>query len=342
MKRKFILTLLPALLAVGIGLPVMAATTIKIATIVPDGTRWMNDMRAAASEIEQRTQGRVKFKLYAGGVQGTDAQVLRKMRIGQLHGGAFTNGGMRLFHPDAEIYGLPMLFRDQEEISFVRARMDAKLEQRLRDAGYESFGFAGGGLAYLLSSKAIASREDAKGLKIWIPEGDRVARGAANALGIAPVALPPTDVMTGLQTELIDTVMGPAVGVIVMQWHTAMTHIVDLPLAYSYATLIIDKRVFNRLSDQDQAIVSEVMRRVYQGFDQYNVEDDKQAYQALLADGLTQVHIDADEREQWHQLIQASNEETASEAGMDEQLIAQIDCLLSAYRSGQEGADCGS
>ena len=109
--------LFTALAALALAGPAPAATTIKIATIVPDGTGWMKDMRAAAAEIEQRSEGRVKFKLYAGGVQGTDAQVLRKMRIGQLHGGAFTNGGMRLFHPDAEIYGLPMMFRNLDEIT---------------------------------------------------------------------------------------------------------------------------------------------------------------------------------------------------------------------------------
>jgi TRAP-type C4-dicarboxylate transport system substrate-binding protein len=337
---KTCLSLFTTLALLATSMPALAVTTIKIATIVPDGTGWMTDMRAAAAEIEERTEGRVKFKLYAGGVQGTDAQVLRKMRIGQLHGGAFTNGGIRLFHPDAEIYGLPMVFSNQAEIEFVRGRMDAELQRRLEEAGYASFGFAGGGLAYLLSRKPIANREDARGLKIWIPEGDRVARGAADALGIAPVALPPTDVLTGLQTELIDTVMGPAVGVIVMQWHTAMTHITNLPIAYTYATLIIDGRVFSRLSAGDQAIVNEVMGRVYGTFDQQNVQADREALAALLADGMELVEVAPAEQQQWQALISAANVDSAADAGMDAALIAQMNCYVKAYRAGTDGADC--
>jgi len=332
--------LLTAMAALCLGSQALAATTIKIATIVPEGTGWMTDMRAAAAEIEERTEGRVKFKLYAGGIQGTDAQVLRKMRIGQLHGGAFTNGGMNLFHPDAEVYGLPMMFRDLDEIRYVRERLDAELHRRLEEAGYENFGFAGGGLAYLLSRKPIANRADAQGLKIWIPEGDLVARGAANALGIAPVALPPTDVLTGLQTQLIDTVMGPPVGVIVMQWHTAMTHITDLPIAYTYATLIIDQRVFGKLSADDQAIVTEVMQRVYRGFDERNAREDREAFDALLADGIQLVEVNPEEQQQWRELIRASNLENAAEVGMDLALVARIDCYLAAYRAGSDDAHC--
>ena len=332
--------LISVFMLLGFSAPALAVTTIKIATIVPDGTGWMADMRQAAAEIEQRTEGRVKFKLYAGGVQGTDAQVLRKMRIGQLHGGAFTNGGMRMFHPDAEIYALPMVFRNQAEIEFVRERMDGELQRRLQEAGYTSFGFAGGGLAYLLSRKAIASRDDARGLKIWIPEGDRIARGAADALGIAPVALPPTDVLTGLQTELVDTVMGPPVGIIVMQWHTAMTHLTNLPIAYTYATLIIDGRVFAKLSKGDQAIVDEVMRAVYSGFDQQNIQADHDALDALLADGIERVEVAPAEQEQWRSLISAANVGSAAEAGMDPALLARMNCYVEAFRAGTDGTVC--
>ena len=117
----------------------------------------MDSMRAGAAEIKERTDGRVKFKFYGGGVQGNDKQVLRKMRIGQLHGGAFTSNGLIDVQKDSQLYALPMLFNNLEEVQFVRERMDDKLRGLIEEAGYVNFGFAGGGFARIMSNQPIAN-----------------------------------------------------------------------------------------------------------------------------------------------------------------------------------------
>ena len=194
---------------------VASAQTIKLATLAPEGSAWMNAMRAGAAEIGQRTDGRVKFKFYGGGVQGNDKQVLRKMLICQLHGGAFTSNALVAFQKDAVLYGMPMLFNNMEEVRFVRDHMDDKLSALLEQAGYVNFGFASGGFAHIMSNRPIANLEDMQGLKVWVPDGDRISYDAVKALGVSPVTMPLTDVLTGLQTELIVTIMGPPAGTIV-------------------------------------------------------------------------------------------------------------------------------
>jgi TRAP-type C4-dicarboxylate transport system substrate-binding protein len=339
MKPRF--SCLVALLAACAAGTVSAAPVeLKIATIVPDGTAWMASMREGASQISQRTEGRVKFKFYTGGVQGNDSQVRRKMRIGQLHGGVFTSGTLRQFQPQAELFGLPLLFRNYEEVAYVRERMDGELRQKLEDAGFVNFGIAGGGFAYLISNTPIATRADMRGVKVWIPEGDEIARRASAALGISSVTLPLTDVLTGLQTELIDTVMGPPVGVIVMQWHTAMKYITDVPIAYVYATMLIDAKAFNRISAADQAIVREVMEAVYRGFDEKGVAEDRAAYQALLDEGLEKVSIDAGEAAQWQATIDQANQLAAREGVVSAQMLTQLECYLAAFRAGSGDATC--
>jgi len=330
-------------LATGIAGAVTAAaqTTIKLATVVPENSKWVAVMRKNIVDIEKRTDDRVKFKLYTGGIQGNSNQVLRKMRIGQINGGAFTSGSLRPFSPDAEIYGLPMEFRDYQEVNFVRQHLDAELRQRMEDNGYVNFGFAGGGFAYLMAPKPIASLADMKGIKIWIPEGNDIAANASRALGISPVTLPLTDVLTGLQTDLIDTVMGPPVGAIVMQWNTVVKYITDVPIAYVYATLVIDKKVFNRLSAGDQAIVREVMNSVYRGFDEESQAVDKSSMQALLDDGLKLVPVSQDQQEEWHEQVSAANRKLADQGAFDATLLDRMNCYLKAYRAGSDGSQCG-
>ncbi len=317
-----------------------SAQTIKLATLAPEGSGWMNAMRAGAAEIKERTDGRVKFKFYGGGVQGNDKQVLRKMRIGQLHGGAFSSNALVAFQKDAILYGMPMLFKGAGEVRFVRDRMDDKLRDLLEQAGYVNFGFASGGFAHIMSNRPIVNVEDMQGLKVWVPDGDRISYDAVKALGVSPVTMPLTDVLTGLQTELIDTIMGPPAATIILQWNTGVSYITELPLAYIFAMMVIDKKYFFLFQPADQAIVRAVMERVYLGFEQQGNEDNENAYAALLDDGMKPVTPNLDQVKEWHSAIQDSNHRLAAEDVIDAGLLAELECYVSAYRADDLDKDC--
>jgi TRAP-type C4-dicarboxylate transport system substrate-binding protein len=323
------------LLAASLLLTPVQAQTLKIASIVPEGSAWMKSMRDGAAEINQRTDGRVTLKIYGGGVQGNDKQVQRKMRTGQLHGGAFTSGSMSNFQKDADLYSLGLVFRNLEEVLYVRQKLDEVLIQRLEDAGYICFGFAGGGFAYMMSNTPLRSSSDMSGQKIWTPEGDAQAFAALQAIGVAPVAMPITDVMTGLQTELLDSVAVPPVGAVVLQWHTRLKYITDLPLAYVYAGILIDRKAFGRLKPEDQRVFREVLDRVYRGFEESGIKDNEQALQALLGSGLEMVSPNRDEIESWRNAVARSQEALAASGKLDSDLLHQVRELLNEYRAAQ-------
>ena len=140
--------------------PALAAPVqLKIATIAPENSSWMKSMRAGGEEIETRTDGRVQLKFYGGGVMGSDAKVLRKMRIGQLHGAAFTPSALIDRYPDINLYGLPLVFNSIEEVAYVRERLDEKLLAGLEEAGLVGFGLTTGGFAKIMSSQPV---------RVWI------------------------------------------------------------------------------------------------------------------------------------------------------------------------------
>lgn len=316
----------------------VTAQTLKLATIAPEGSSWMKQMREGAKNISDRTEGRVTVKLYGGGVQGTARQVQRKMRTGQLHGGAFTPGEMAAFQADASLYALPLVFKNDDEVDYVRAQLDDVLAARLDEAGYVSFGFAGGGFAYFMSTQPLASVDDFRGRKVWTPEGDKLAFAALEALGIAPISMPITDVLTGLQTDLLDSVAVSPAGALVFQWHTRLKFITDLPIAYLYAALIIDKKPFSRLSGPDQAIVREEFEAVYADFDASGTSDNTEAFEALLSAGLESVEPDAGQVPVWRHTILGSMTEQAEKGELDKELFQRLMGLLEEYRAG-EGAD---
>src|SRR6478736_489834 len=147
MKTRMLLGLALGVFALG----GQAATVIKIATIAPDGTAWMREMRASADAVKKRTEDRVEIKFYPGGVMGDEPTVLRKIKIGQLQGGAFTGGELSQVDKDTQIYSLPFVFKTQDEVDKARAQLDPLLKQKLEKDGFEILGISGGGFAYLVS-----------------------------------------------------------------------------------------------------------------------------------------------------------------------------------------------
>ncbi len=275
------------------------AATFKIATIAPNGTSWMNELKAGAKEIKQRTDGRVKFRFYPGGVMGNDKSVLRKIRIGQLHGGAITGGGLQSIDPNSQVYSLPLAFRSHDEVDYVREQMDPLIIQGLFDNGYVSFGLGEGGFAYLMSGLPLDNVNSIKKQKVWAPDDDPIGRAAFEAIGVSPIPLPLTDVLTGLQTGLIDTVAASPMGAIALQWHSKVKYLNQTPLVYLYGTMIIERKAFNKINADDQAIVKKVMAKVFNNLNTINRADNKKAYAALQKQGIEFVTTGKKAKAQW-------------------------------------------
>lgn len=304
------------------------AQTLKIATVSPDGAMWMKKMREGAAVIAERTEKRVKFKFYPGGVMGNNQSVLRKMRIGQLQGGAFTAGSLASVYPDIQIYALPLLFSSQQEVDFVRARMDNALIQGLASRGYISFGFAGGGFAYTLSTEAQKSMVDLRKHKVWVPSGDIISQTLMKVSGISPVPLPLSDVLTGLQTGMIDTVAISPVGAIAFQWYTKATYFMNQPLNYIYGLLAIDNKAFKKIRPADQAIVHEVMSETYRQIDQQNRLDNQQAKEVLKQQGVTFINFSAEMQKQWKDYAQSAIAELGKQGAFSAAMLESLQAYL--------------
>ena len=335
MKKLFF-----ALLALTFTLPSQAAV-LKIATVTPEGSQWMTDMRDSAKEIKERTEGRVQIKYYGGGVMGNAQKVLSRIRIGSLQGGAFTPSELASQYPDLNLYGLPMVFDSEQEAAYARSYLDEKLKAGLEDAGWVNFGFAGGGFAILMSNSPISTLDDLKGKKVWVPEGDNISRHSMEAMSLSPVSLPLTDVLTGLQTGLIDIVAMSPIGALVLQWHTKVKYITELPLVYTMGFMAVDKRAFNKISEADQAIVREVMERTYRNFDKQNLIDNRGARDALLNAGLESVPFDVEEYQRIREVLMVSTAALGEQGLFSAELFEEMLRYAQEYR-GQPTAESRS
>ncbi len=323
-----------ALLMLVVGpLHAQRSTRLKIATIAPDGTFWMEEARRAGDEISRRTDGRVTVRLYPGGTMGSDDMVLRKMRIGQLQGGAVLAGSLARLDPDVELYNLPLLFRSYGEVDHVRSRMDHRLVGELVDDGLISFGLIETGFVYLMSSKSIRTFAELEGRKAWVPENDPISKAIVDALGLAPVPLAISDVLTGLQTGLVDTVAAPPVGAVALQWFTKAHYLTDLPITYVYGSFVLTERALRQIGDADRQVVREVLGGLAAELDRRTRTDTEQAREALRRQGVTFVTPTPETEARWEEVAAEATELLIQRQNYDRDLLAELRRLLDEYRA---------
>jgi len=300
------------------------AQDIKIATLAPDGSAWMRELRAAAAEVRQGTDGRVNVRFYPGGVMGNDAVVLRKIRLGQLQGGVLTSSELSLVYPDAPIYSLPFLLNSWDEVDRVRAQVDPLLAKGFEERGIRMLGVSGLGFGYLMGGKPLRSAADMRSAKLWIPQNDEIASRVFQLGGVSTIPLPLGDVFTSLQTGLVDTVVNTPSGAVVLQWHGRIKHMVDLPLTFVVGYLVVDDRAWQRLAPADQAVLAKAFADAGQRMDVITRRDDLAALEAMKRQGMQVNTLDPAEAQRWRDLGTQVTNQMEAEKKISPEILAAV------------------
>jgi TRAP-type C4-dicarboxylate transport system substrate-binding protein len=258
--------------------------------------------------------------------------VLKKIRLGQLQGGALTATELASVAPNAPIYGLPFLFANLDEVAAARRALDDRLAAELQANGFRMMSLSGVGFAYLMSSRDIDTREALESRKVWVPQGDLIAEVTFRKGGISPVPLPLADVFTALQSGLVDTVGNTPAGAIALQWHGGLRQILDLPLSYVVGYVVIEERAFAKLTEEDQAALVDAFKRSSQRIDAGNREADTQALDALVELGVKRVPVSAEDKQRWQQIGREVGDHLVSEGKLDATLLADLRRVVAEQR----------
>jgi TRAP-type C4-dicarboxylate transport system substrate-binding protein len=239
---------------------------LKIATLAPEGSTWMSILRELDDATRAATENRVGFKFYPGGVQGEELTVLKKVRLGQLQGGGFSGQGLGEIASELRVLELPFMFKSTDEIDRVHAELDPTFEELVEAKGFVVLGWSEVGFIYLFTDRPVTSPEDLKQVKMWLWEGDPLATAFFNAYAISPIPLAPTDVLTALQTKLVNGVYSSPLACIALQWNTRVSHMTDVRLTHGMAAVVLDRRAWEAISPADrkqvQALAQEHFRRL--------------------------------------------------------------------------------
>jgi len=261
----------------------------KIASLAPDGSIWAKRFQEMTEEIIEKSNGEIGFKIYPGGVMGDDRAMYRKMRIGQLQGGGFTMTGIGEVVEDFRVMGIPFLFDSYAEVDYVAEKLWPHFQQAFLDENLVLLAMSEVGFLYTMSKEPITTLVELKKTKSWVPEGDPISNIFLETVGITPTALSIPDVLTSLQTGLIDTVYNAFYGSIVLQWFTRTKYITDIPFAYAYGAFVLDQKAFSKLPAEYARLMETTARAHFARLLQDTRESNESSLQVLKDNGATLV-----------------------------------------------------
>ena len=266
---------------------VSKAVTLKIATLAPEGSAWIQTFDDLNAAVKKKTNNGVRFKIYPGGVLGDEKDMRRKMHVGQIQGAVLTSAGLSGIFSEMDVFQIPFLFESYDEVDYVVEKMDAFFRNGFADKGYILLGWSEGGFIRLMSTAPISSLDDLRKAKVWTWEDAPMAKAIFDAARISAIPLSLPDVLVGLQTGLVDVVYAPPAGAISLQWFTKVKYLTDVPLTYLVGAVVIKQKVFDRIPPDYQDVVLKSFQARMEKLKAVIRDENQEALRVMQKQGVT-------------------------------------------------------
>jgi TRAP-type C4-dicarboxylate transport system substrate-binding protein len=306
--------------------------TIKFATLAPEGSTWIKIMRDYDKAVWEQSRGRLKFKIYASAVAGDEKDVIRKIRLGQYHSGGFTGVGLGEVAKTTRILDAPFLFKSYDEIDFIINKFDGEFRKAIEEGGFVLLGWAEVGFVYVYSNSPVSSPQDLKNTKMWMWEGDPIAQAVFQAIGISPIQLSFTDVMTSLQTGMINGVYGSPYALVALQWFTRMKYMMGEPIAISNGAVLISKKMFDSMPKDLQDILITNGRKYFRDLTIESRKENSTAIETLKKNGIVVTTPPRNVSEQYQGIGEKARRLLVGKL-FSQQFLDDVESALRAHRS---------
>jgi TRAP-type C4-dicarboxylate transport system substrate-binding protein len=236
------------------------AEAVKIGTLAPKGSPWHEVLQDLSEEWKEASEGRYQFRIYPGGVAGDEPDMVRKMRIGQLHAAALSGIGLHRITPEIQALQIPMMYRNNGELDYVREKVAPRLEVAFSERGFKVLAWGDVGWVRFFSRRPVVHPDEMKPLKLFTSAGDTVVAEAYKDAGYQVVPLASTDIHTALQAGLIDAVQTTAVAALSFQWFALAPHMTSVRWAPLVGAIVVSDAFWRDVPADLQARFLELTR----------------------------------------------------------------------------------
>ncbi len=315
--------LLPSLALLLAGaLPARAQVVVKIATLVPDGSKYHLVLKEMLEKWKTATQGRVTARLYPGGVAGDDQDVVRKMRLGSLNAGLLTSAGVQAVDPSVMALQIPMLYSSYEEFDHGLSVIGPKLEASMASKGFVVLAWIDGGWVRFFTKTPVRTPDELKPLKLFSWGNDTDALEIWKGAGFNPVPLPSTEISTALQTGLVSALPTPPTAAVLLQWYQYAKNMTDVKWALLLGAMLVNRSTWDKISPEDQNAIRAAAAEAGARLRAEARASEERDIAAMKARGLNVVVVDAKTEALWRTAAEAAypliRGKIAPEASFDE------------------------
>ena len=220
---------------------------IKMGTLAPEGTAWHDILLQMKQDWRKISGGKVTLRIYPSGVLGDEPTMIRRMRIRQLDGVAITGNGLSRIEPAVSALMIPMMLDSYEELDYVRDRLAPRLEQMVEEKGFKILNWGDAGWVYFFTKKPASSLDEIRKMKLLTSAGDPKTEELYKDFGFRVIPLAYTEVLTALQTGMIEAVQGPPLYAMVEQWFGLANNMIDVKWAPLVAATILRKDSWEKI-----------------------------------------------------------------------------------------------
>ncbi len=239
--------LLAALLAALASSARAQGVTIKLGTLAPQGSTWHDLLRELGQKWEEASGGKVKLRIYAGGTQGGEGDMMRKMAVGQLQAAAISNIGMHDVAAEPQGLSIPFVFQDEAQMQCAFKKVRPRIEQVLLQRGFVAIQWSTVGAIHLFCNKPHRSPADMGDTKIWAWEGDPKSVEAFRLAGLKPVVLSSAEIVSSLQTGMIDCVPNVPLYMLTTRLFERASNMMDTTWAYLIGATLVRKDTWDKV-----------------------------------------------------------------------------------------------
>jgi len=233
---------------------------LRMATLAPAGSPWMEVLDKANAEIKQKTAGRVSLKYFEGGQQGDEKDFVRKIKLGQLDGAAVTSIGLAMIDESICVLELPMMFDSPEEVDYVADKMWPHFQEKFAKKGFKLQDRGEVGWIYFMSKSKVESLKDLKGQKLWMWGDDQLVGAMFKKLALNGVPLGVPEVDAALTSGKIEACYGSPVAAVALQWYSKVKYMTSMPMSFAIGATIVSLDSLKKISAEDQKTVEEVAK----------------------------------------------------------------------------------
>jgi TRAP-type C4-dicarboxylate transport system substrate-binding protein len=281
------------------------ASVVKLASLVPDGSVWHKILQGTGAEWSAATSGRVTLRIYPGGIAGDEPDMVRKMRIGQIQASALTVMGLSSIDDSFLVFAIPMMFDSYGELLYVLDRMKPALAQRLEAKGFVLLNWGHAGWVHFFTKRPVESVEAMRKLKMFVWAGDDRMVQMWKENGFQPVALATTDILTGIQTGMIEAYPTTPLAALSLQWYRSTPHMVEGGLAPLVGGLVMTKATWMKLSEPDRAAILAACAKAEDRLEREIPGQDSMAVVEMEKRGLTVTRVRPEHKAEWETTAQA-------------------------------------